>query len=408
MAADDNPTLPTPKRPVQNGHAVAGSNASHYYDNKSYGSRLLPMLADQLAAEDPQKIYASVAKTTNVADGFRDITILDFTNAVNFMAWWLEEHFGRSDSFETIAYMGVSDIRYSVIFYAAVKCGYKLLIPSLRNSTMMNTSLFKTTGCTKLFYSEEVKARIQEIEAESPSVKTYLMFPLDHMIKEQWRRYPYNKDYKAAEKDLVLVCHTSGSTVWDAHRYIPKTQGRKNQDYSLWDFEGGGRYYSSFPPFHLAGFVTMCVLPVMYPCTVVLGPPERPGTGDMVCEIMRQYPLRAVTCAPSILQDIVQEDGGLELAAKLDFALFTGGPLAPAAGEALSKVTDLCQIYGQSETGVIAALVPRQEDWAFFEFQPAYGHTMELVGDEEYEMIIERDMSLAWMRGICHTFPEVE
>lgn len=152
----------------------------------------------------------------------------------------------------------------------------------------------------------------------------------------------------------------------------------------------------------------MCYLPIMYPCTVVLGPPERPATGDMVCEIMRRFPLRAVSCAPSILEQIVQENGGLQLAANLDFVIYTGGPLSPATGDALSKVTDVCQLYGQSETGVIAALVPRREDWAFFEFQPAYGHTMELVGDEEYEMVIERDMSLAWMRGICHTFPEME
>ncbi|KAK4921314.1 hypothetical protein LTR66_016681, partial [Elasticomyces elasticus] len=123
MAAGD---YPTPKHPMQNGHAVASINGTHHYDNKSWGSRLLPMVADQLAAEDPYKIYASVAKTTNIADGFRDVTILELTNAVNFMAWWLEEYFGRSDSFETIAYIGVSDIRYNVIFLAAVKCGYKV------------------------------------------------------------------------------------------------------------------------------------------------------------------------------------------------------------------------------------------------------------------------------------------
>ncbi|KAK5020888.1 hypothetical protein LTR60_000194 [Cryomyces antarcticus] len=218
MAAGENPI---PKHPVQNGHAVASTNGTHHYDDKSWGSRLLPMVADQLAVEDPHKIYASVAKTSNIADGFRDVTILELTNAVNFMAWWLEEHFGRSDTFETIAYMGVSDIRYNVVFLAAVKCGYKLLIPSLRNSVMMNTSLFKTTGCTKIFYSEEVESRIRELEAGSPSLESHLMFPLDHMMKEQWRLYPYNKDFKAVEKDPILVCHTSGSTGKTECRRVP-------------------------------------------------------------------------------------------------------------------------------------------------------------------------------------------
>lgn len=125
MAARNSPTS---EQPVQNGHAVAGINGTHHYDNKSWGSRLLPMVADQHAAEDPHRIYASVARTANIADGFRDVTILELTNAVNFMAWWLEERFGRSDTFATIAYMGVSDIRYNVVFLAVVKCGYKVSI----------------------------------------------------------------------------------------------------------------------------------------------------------------------------------------------------------------------------------------------------------------------------------------
>lgn len=86
---------------------------------------------------------------------------------------------------------------------------------------MMNTSLFKTTGCTKIFYSEEVESRVRELEAESPGLKAYLMFPLDHMMKEHSRRYPYNKDFKAVEKDPVLVCHTSGSTGETERRQVP-------------------------------------------------------------------------------------------------------------------------------------------------------------------------------------------
>lgn len=233
MAVGDSPTL---EYRVQNEHAIASINGTYHYDSKSWGSRLLPMVADQLAAEDPHRIYASVARTTNIADGFRDMTILELTNAVNSMAWWLEEHFGRSNTFETIAYMGVSDIRYNVIFLAAVKCGYKvsawhakalegfehngvhadapiqLLIPSLRNSVMMNASLFKTTECSKILYSKEVESKIRELEAESPACRSYLVFSLDRMMKEQSRRYPYNMDFKVVEKDPVLVCHTSGST----------------------------------------------------------------------------------------------------------------------------------------------------------------------------------------------------
>ncbi len=91
----------------------------------------------------------------------------------------------------------------------------------------------------------------------------------------------------------------------------------------------------------MAGLVNNTFLPIWYDTTVVLGPPDRPGTGQLVCEAMRQFTLKGVYCPPSILEQMCQEPGGLEEAKKLDFAIFTGGPLAPATGDALSKVTSL-------------------------------------------------------------------
>ena len=124
---------------------------------------------------------------------------------------------------------------------------------------------------------------------------------------------------------------------------------------------------------------------------------------------MRHFQLKAVYCAPSILEQMCQEPGGLDQAKELDFAIFTGGPLAPAAGDALSKVTDLCQIYGSTETGVTPALIPLPQNWAYLEFNPFYGHVMEEVADTgQYEMVLYRDMSLRRFRQIIHTNPDVE
>jgi hypothetical protein len=95
-------------------------------ETQDYGARLVPQVADQLAASSPSKIYASIPRGSDISDGFRDVTVLELVSAVNDMAWWIEENYGRSDVFATIAYMGVSDIRYAIVFLAAVKCGYKV------------------------------------------------------------------------------------------------------------------------------------------------------------------------------------------------------------------------------------------------------------------------------------------
>ncbi len=91
-----------------------------------YGSRLLPNVVDELAQSSPERIYATIPLSSDVSQGFRDVTMLEVAESVNHFAFWLEESFGRSSSFETLTYMGVPDFRYAIVFLAAVKCGYKV------------------------------------------------------------------------------------------------------------------------------------------------------------------------------------------------------------------------------------------------------------------------------------------
>lgn len=90
------------------------------------GRRLLPAVLDELAATNPTRLYGAIPKTSDLRDGFRDITVADLARCVNFMAKWIEDRFGRSDTFETITYVGITDFRGTIVFIAAVKCGYKV------------------------------------------------------------------------------------------------------------------------------------------------------------------------------------------------------------------------------------------------------------------------------------------
>lgn len=99
---------------------------NHVNASPQYGKRLIPQIVDELANTDPTRIYASFPRSTNVSDGFRDVTFRELAQAADAASWWLERKIGRSDSSETLAYMGLSDIRYTVVFLAAVKCGFKV------------------------------------------------------------------------------------------------------------------------------------------------------------------------------------------------------------------------------------------------------------------------------------------
>ena len=96
----------------------------------TYGKRLIPEVLDRLADSDPNRVYAAIPKTSDVNDGYRDITVGDLARCVDFMAKWIEERFGRSDNFETITYIGLSDLRGPATLLAAIKTGYKVWIIS--------------------------------------------------------------------------------------------------------------------------------------------------------------------------------------------------------------------------------------------------------------------------------------
>lgn len=90
------------------------------------GGRLNPQVLDELAATDPQRVYAAIPKTANVEEGYTDLTMADLARCVDFAAGWLASKFGKSDNFETITYIGLSDVRGIIMLLAAVKVGYKV------------------------------------------------------------------------------------------------------------------------------------------------------------------------------------------------------------------------------------------------------------------------------------------
>ncbi len=76
----------------------------------------------------------------------------------------------------------------------------------------MNLSLLKTTNCDKIFYSQELAQKVQELEEERPSIVAIPMPSLDELLESRPNRYPYDKDFDEVEDDPIIIVHTSGST----------------------------------------------------------------------------------------------------------------------------------------------------------------------------------------------------
>lgn len=113
------------------------------------GRRLLPVELDRVAKTDPERAYFSRPRnSTNLADGFEDISYRRVANAVNRTAHWLQTGLGKPDNFDTIAYLAAPDIRNVLLTVAVSKVGYKA--SSLSQEALIGHFLTRGSSCSFL------------------------------------------------------------------------------------------------------------------------------------------------------------------------------------------------------------------------------------------------------------------
>ena len=108
-------------------------------DGSIVDKRLIPNVIDELARTNPDAVFASIPRSNNVADGFRDVTYPDYANAINRAALWLENELGEGIRGEKIGYIAHSDLRYVILTVAAVKVGYQVRTLSSYTSGLVLT-----------------------------------------------------------------------------------------------------------------------------------------------------------------------------------------------------------------------------------------------------------------------------
>lgn len=70
------------------------------------GRRLIPCILDEMSRDEPDRVIYSIAKSVDISKGFTEVTARKFANAVNKTTWWLESLVDKSESFQTIGYIG--------------------------------------------------------------------------------------------------------------------------------------------------------------------------------------------------------------------------------------------------------------------------------------------------------------
>ena len=202
----------------------------------TFGQRLLPTVIDDIANEDPRRLFGCVPNGSTYSHGTRHISFADFARSINIAAWWLEENLGESTGLPTVAYIGPNDPRYYILCIASMKVGYQLLLLSPRNSVAGHAHLIDKTNCHVFLKGSTTS--IDHILSERP-MKSFNVPELADLLQEKKvPTYPFRKTFEEARNDPAIILHSSGSTgppkpitlkqgslcSVDAHHLLPKRQ----------------------------------------------------------------------------------------------------------------------------------------------------------------------------------------
>ena len=194
----------------------------------------------------------------------------------------------------------------------------------------------------------------------------------------------------------------------DNDRNVPDIPDRKKHDSTLWDSIASNRFFTIFPPFHLAGFVLFVVTPVFSEAIPVTGPPI-PPSANIVRQAMKHFDIRALFVPPVIAEQLIKEENCLDLFKHLQFVCCAGGALSQAVGDQIIPFTDICPYYGSTETFQIQQLIHRKDEWTYMEWHPDCNVDMQPVDTDEttYEMVLKAKPGAVTKSAVFYTFPEL-
>ena len=178
------------------------------------GHRTLLEAFTELVELRPDRIWARLPYSDDVTQGFYNIPVSAVARAVDSCAHWLlNQSNGTRDDDETLAFIGVNDLRYTMMVYAALKCGKKTLLLSAGNAARQNLKLMNANACTKFFYTLERRGHADQLQDLSSDVESIEVAPFNDWVFREWKPFPFRLiSYEEAKWDPVIAAHTSGST----------------------------------------------------------------------------------------------------------------------------------------------------------------------------------------------------
>ncbi|KAI1762801.1 acetyl-CoA synthetase-like protein [Hypoxylon sp. FL1150] len=382
------------------------------------GRRLPPALLDEIAAQDPERVLYSIAKTAETQNGFQDISYKKAANAVNRCAHWLKQKLG-TDKPRVFCYLGPLDLRYIILTMAAPKAGHIAFFTSHRNSLEAHISLVKRTGCSAFLLPEEPLPVARHI-LEGWPMEDVTIPDLEVFLDEQAvEPVAFRKSFEDVRNEPFCILHTSGSTG------IPKPVSITYGSYGSMDsqlllpslghkptflsYVQGKRVFFALPVFHAASLNWTVGIALFAGVTCVL-PPPMPLTADLASQIFQYSQSYGAITAPSLIVDCYNHDTYcMRMLQNLKFIVYGGGMLPEEIGNVLCQRIKLTTLMGSCETSLLPhEMLDDPRDWEYISLSPCLGHIFRDDRDGLGNLTIVKQKGYELHQGVFSTFPHRE
>ncbi|ORY14274.1 hypothetical protein BCR34DRAFT_479781 [Clohesyomyces aquaticus] len=346
-------------------------------------------------------------------DGYRTLTWGQYSDTINKVAHWLDEKLGELPQGQTVAYLGPSDARYSIILPAVIKTNRKILIPDGRVTREGMLNLIHSSECQVWIYPEDDDHQTCELGIQDMGLKLQAFPPLDWCLDSNGHeRYPYQKKYEEGKNDEIVIIHTSGTTglpkpIRLTNAYLSTLTSFRFLSRKYWprgityDAFIGKTMLSGCPPQWIGGQMAHIYAPVFLDCSSIMPPPNEFGLPPAnFTRIVQANVVEGILSPPHTITQLYHDPDTLPLLKSLDYICYAGAPLDLAIGDDLCEHTRLMSIMGATETGPQVSTSPLNKSlWRTYSFAPENGHRMERIpgsgiardgSDDLHELVIER------------------
>ncbi|KAI4277762.1 MAG: hypothetical protein LQ337_001520 [Flavoplaca oasis] len=351
--------------------------------------QLLNNIVDGTARTRPSAIYAEVPRSFHSYEsGYRKITYRALANAVNGVAWWLQQELGQGQDHQTLAYLGPNDLAYVMIILGAVKAGYKILVISPRNTVHDHISLFEETKCRVILTPATPRSPAVRDILEVDPLRVLDSPSLAELLENSYHHYPYRKTFAEARNEPFLVVHTSGTTATPkpivfTHDFVASFI-QFSQLAPPPGFESqvalcqSNRFFVALPFFHAGNLFATLFDAIANQTTVITPLAGVMPSAQVIIDGLKLAKADAVFLAPPFLEQIAKDQDMSSMIGEIvETVIYGGGDVSQWTGDALASKVQLFNFNGSTETGSYPLLRPSGlfpfEDWKYIQPHPASG-----------------------------------